>query len=151
MQGAILQGVPAVLDGGEKRIVHGGEGQDLAALFHQSFQGEIDAGHHATGHEHPIGIGLPAVAALPPALNGLEGGGKGVGIAEHRVLAALFQRVHHGGRRGKVRVGDPERQKAVLLTEAVLEVPLDAGGPSAVYELVKSVHLNRSFLYLPGG
>ena len=140
VQRAVHQSVAAVLDGCKERVVHRGKGQDFLALGHHGVQREVNAGDHAVAQQHPVGLGLPAVAAVPPALDGGVNAGQRFGIADHGVVAALLECLHHFRSRCKIGIRDPVGQQAALLAKAVLEIPLNAAGAAAVYHFVEIIH-----------
>ena len=148
VQGTVPHLVAAVLHRGEEGIVDGGKDQDLFPLGDQRVQGEEDGGDHAVAKEHPVGLGLPAVAAVPPALDGLINRGQGIGITDDGVVAALLEGLLDLRHRREIGVRNPEGQQAGLLAKAVLEVPLDAGGAPAVYHFVEIIHPKQILSFL---
>ena len=147
VQRTVHQCVAAVLNSCKKGIIYRCKYQDLPSLWHHCVQGKINTCDHAVAQQHPVRLGLPLVAALPPSLDCRVHAVQRLAVPDDRMIAAFLDGIQDFRYRRKIRICYPERQQPVLLSKCILLVPLNAGCSSAVNCFVKIVHNHISFLY----
>ena len=123
-----------VSDAVEEDIVDRCLNQDIPIRLSKCPNQRRNCGDNTHAEQHPRGINVPGVAAIPPRSNGLGQLGRNLRVAINSGVGFARDRLNDVGSRAEVHVRDPHRQ----LPRS--DIPLLGIGVASVKDRIKVIH-----------